>query len=80
MNGGDAVAEPHDGEEDDGDTLDLACDGVSDGGDDGEEGEGDEALHEMESAVEDEFECETAVVIGAWLVVGEVDGGILEEV
>ena len=80
MDGGDAVAEPDDSEEDDGDTLDLARDGVGDGGDDGEEGKGDQALHEVKGAVKDEFEREPAMVVGACLVVGEVDGGVLEKV
>lgn len=76
---GDGFAKPDDGEDDDEDTLDEAGDGVCDGRDHGEQDEGDDVLAEVEGAVEEEFDEEAAVVECA-RVVGQLDGGVVEEV
>ena len=79
MNRGGAAAEPDDGDEDDEDAFDEGGDRVCDRGDHGKQHESDDVLAKVEDAVEDELECQSAMVEGRGFI-GELDGTVREEV
>ena len=62
LDGSGVVPEPDDSDDDDEDAFDERGDGVGDGGNHGQQHEGYDVLSEVEDAVEDELDGQSAVV------------------